>query len=425
MEFQIAFYITLAALVGVVIYLSVVKKESNRYLTAYRPVKTERDKLREENASLQKRLEAVQGEVSTIKSEHKANKKREKTVSSPDEARKPRSVSELEKKLAHANTDIAKLRQENFDLRRDNKALLKDKQAHGADESESARQLVALRDACDQANDALARANARISELEKGQADAQKAKDAPSEAAAPNDDVAQKSAAALAKLEHDKRSAESALQAVRTELAEFKKGSREKLEEARQEMASDVRAFKEENQQLKRQLQQSKTRADNNHRIFLIARAQLMLVEKRLALFDASYKPVALGTSSVAIDETIKKFLTQDVRESRASAEVIERDRKINALVSEIRTLKKQIADAQNTSRAQALQDVFEENPNKTSSIETFFDALPDDMDVSSSKSLFSDFSFDGLIASKTDKESSVLQGLDLSALDEASWEAF
>ena len=190
-------------------------------------------------------------------------------------------------------------------------------------------------------------------------------------------------------------------------------------------MAADVRAFKEENQQLKRQLQQSKTRADNNHRIFLIARAQLMLVEKRLALFDAGYKPVALGTSSVAIDETIKKFLTQDVRESRASAEVIERDRKINALVSEIKTLKKQIADAQNTSHAQTLQDVFEEKSNKTSSIETFFDALPEDMNVTSSKSLFSDFSFDGLIASKTDKESPVLQGLDLSALSEDSWEAF
>ena len=37
----------------------------------------------------------------------------------------------------------------------------------------------------------------------------------------------------------------------------------------------------------------------------------------------------------------------------------------------------------------------------------------------------FSDFSFDGLIASKTDKESPVLQGLDLSALSEDSWEAF
>ena len=63
MEFQIAFWISLAILAGVIIYLVVVKKESNRYLTAYKPVKTERDKLKEENVSLQKRLEAAQADV--------------------------------------------------------------------------------------------------------------------------------------------------------------------------------------------------------------------------------------------------------------------------------------------------------------------------------------------------------------------------
>ena len=435
MEFQIAFWITLAVLACVVVYLVIVKKESNRYLTAYKPVKTERDKLKEENASLQKHLDAAKADVSSLKAEHKENKKNHKAASkaaAKADEKGTKEVSEIEQKLAEANADIKKLKQENFDLRRDNKELLKDKQQRGAGETENSKMVVDLRDARDKANEALGRANARIAELEKekgemrksnGDASADEAKHATVTSASPD------SSARIEELEREKKAVEQTLQEVRSELAVFKKGYRDKLDEAKKEVALDAKSFKDEIEQLKRQLQQSKTRADNNHRIFLIARAQLMLVEKRLALFDASYKPIVLGTSSTAIDETIKKFLTHDVRESRASADVIERDRKINDLVLEIKSLKKQLSDAQNAAKAVELSKAIKEDSKKTDSIESLVSSLTDDLNIKPSKDVFSDFSFDSLIASakSEDKEKggTSLKGLDFSGFGEDSWDAF
>lgn len=427
MEFQIAFWISLAILAGVIIYLVVVKKESNRYLTAYKPVKTERDKLKEENVSLQKRLEAAQADVSSLKAEHKENKKNHKAASkaavTADKSTK--ELSEIEQKLADANTDIKKLKQENFDLRRDNKELLKEKQERGVGDTENSKMIVELRDARDKANEALGRATARIAELEKARGNETVSKQNEADvASSSNGDMERVEA-----LERDKKAVEQTLQEVRNELAEFKKGYREKLEEAKKESSTEVKSFKDEIEQLKRQLQQSKTRADNNHRIFLIARAQLMLAEKRLALFDGSYKPIALGTSSTAIDEMIKKFLTHDIRESRASADVIERDRKINDLVLEVKSLKKQLAEAQNTANAVQLSNAIKEDSKKTDSIESLVSSLTDDLNIKPSNDVFSDFSFDNLIApTKSDdkaQESTSLKGLDFSGFGEDSWDAF
>lgn len=424
MEFQIAFWISLVVLVGVLVYLVIVKKESNRYLTAYRPVKNERDKLKEENASLQKKLDAAQADVTSIKAERKANKKNMKVAAKVDDSAKDKDVSELEQKIAQQKSEMAKLKQENFDLRRENKDLLKDKQAHGEGNAESARMIVELRDARDQAKEALERANAKIADLEKEKTHAHqdKTEDKTAAAQAENDKRAEQ-------LERDKTALEQQIQAVKRELSECKQAYRDKFEDAKKEWSRETKSLKDDQEKLKRQLQQSKTRADNNHRIFLIARAQMMLVEKRLARFDATYKPVALGTSSTAIDETIKKFLTHDLRESRASADVIERDRKINDLVAEIKTLKTQLSEAQNVSKATELSKAIEEDSKKSNSIENLVNALSDDLNIKSSNDLFSDFSFDSLMSSASssdkNKDATILKGLDFSSLGDESWEAF
>ena len=425
MEFQIAFWISLVVLAGVLIYLVIVKKESNRYLTAYRPVKNERDKLKEENASLQKKLDAAQADVTSSKAERKANKKNMKTAAKVDDSAKDKDVAELEQKMSQQKSEIARLKQENFDLRRENKDLLKDKQAHGEGSAESARMIVELRDARDQAKDALERANARIADLEKEKTrtNQDKAEDAEKAVAQAENDKR------VEQLERDKSALEQQMKAVKSDLSECKQEYRDKLEDAKKEWSRETKSLKEDQEKRKRQLQQSKTRADNNHRIFLIARAQMMLVEKRLSRFDATYKPVALGTTSTAIDETIKKFLTHDLRESRASADVIERDRKINDLVAEIQTLKTQLAEAQKVSKATELSKAIEEDSKKSNSIESLVSSLSDDLNVKSSNDLFSDFSFDSLMpsASSSDKknDATILKGLDFSRFGDESWDAF
>ena len=128
-------------------------------------------------------------------------------------------------------------------------------------------------------------------------------------------------------------------------MAGFKRDFKEQLSAAKAEVADSNRDIRKELETAQRQMQQSKKRADNNHKIYIIARAQALLAEKRLLKHEPDYKPiVALPTSNEAIDEVIKKFVTYDAREHRASQDILSKEQAIGELNDKLKSLESENA---------------------------------------------------------------------------------
>ncbi len=412
MDYQIGFWIAVVFLLAAVVGIIIINTKCNKYLLTYKPIKSENEKLKEANDSLKKKLEAATTENATMKADKKSAKKASKAdaKASKAAAAEVKPVSELEQKLEKAKDELASLKEENYRLKQDNKDLRKDaKERRNSDDSD-ARALVTLRDERDEAKVELNKANARITDLEKKLSEAIKSAHSSVDDAKKVETPDQ--CADVERLQKENASLTASLKDVRVELSEFKKGYREQLDEAKKEIALEVKSIRDESAQVKRQLQQSKTRADNNHKIFLIARAQLMLAERKLMQLDSSYKPLVLGTSSSAIDDTIKKFLTQEARESRSGADIIERDKKIAALKEEIESLKAQQKDSSNSSEE-----------SKSDSINALVNSLAEDLETSSADLLSGvDDSFSDDASKSVKKGTPSLIGLSLDAMDE-NWD--
>ena len=410
MNYQVLFFIAVALLVAAIVGIFIIRGDRDKYLLRYRPLKTERDKLKESNESLTKQLEAAKEANSTLKTDLKTNKKAAKSTAKANKtaaADNATPANELEEKLERIKDEVANLKEENYRLKLDNKDLRKASRERDESDNDDAKKLVALRDERDEARFELTKANEKIAALEKKIAENANAAKSSEEAKS-----ADKTAATddeTERLTRENATLSASLKDVRAELASFKKDYRDQLGVAKKELALETKPIRDENAQLKRQLQQSKTRADNNHKIFLVARAQLMLAEKRLSQFDAKYKPLILGTSSAAIDDAIKKFLTQEARESHAGQDIFERDRKISELQAQIEDLTAKNAELE------------AKNSASDANITDLVNSLAEDLQTPSSDLLGGslDELLDAAATPATPSSTPSLVGLDLSSIDE------
>jgi len=344
MTFELAFWFVAAGLLLAVFYVYLIRRDRDKYLFGYKPLKAERDKLVEEVARLNRCLPESAKE-GVPKAAVKAEAKKTSKAASAEKVSdgNVQASADLVQRIKEVKTENAKLKEDNYRLKTDNKTLRQQARDRHASTDEDQRHIVDLRTQRDDVQTALATAQATIVQLEKALADG-KAK----QAVTTQEAESKASEEDLEPLKRENAQLAATLKDVRGELAGFKKEYRAQLDEARREMTQSNKSIHQDLNHAVQQMQQSKKRADNNHKIYLIARAQLLLAEKRLMQIDASYKPImTFATSASGIDELIKKFVTLDTREGRASVDVLTKDRQIAKLEQENKSLRAQLEAAE------------------------------------------------------------------------------
>lgn len=315
-------------------------------------------------------------------------------------------VCELKEKVRDLKTEITKLKEKNYNLSKDNEQLRSDVRSNVSSSAQEQREIIELRESRDSMSVELTEAKAKVSELEK-MLEASKREPAEKESIA-EVPVLNADSERVKQLECENVSLSASLKDVRGELAGFKRDFKAQLDAAKAEVADSNRMLKKELSNAQRLMAQSKKRADNNHQIYLIARAQMLLAEKRLKMHDPSYKPVmVLPAGNEAIEEVIKKFVSMDARESRASIDVLHKDKAIGELNERIRTLENENATLKSE---KGKENTLHLNEN---------DSLSDL--VSQFSELNQEFSFE--TSSSGGKEKGGLGGIDLSSLDD-DWES-
>ena len=332
MEPQTTQYILIGAII-IILLLSIyawrVHRERDTYLLKLEPMDRENKKLKEQLTKA--RLTADDSETENSNENSKKSKKSKKSKAKLDPV-----TAHNNEEILSLKAEISKLKERNYSLDQDNKSLRRDAHEHNQSNSDDQKEIVTLRESNADLNTDLQAAKTRISELEK-QLD--ETKDAPK--SQPESTSSDADSPKLAALEKENASLTASLKDVRAELAAFKRDFKTEVDNAKKEVAQSNQSLKKDLNAAKRQMQQSRKRADNNHQLYLIARSQLMLAEKRLLIHEPGYKSaMPLPVSNEAIEETVKKFVTFDARENRASQNLVQLNEKVKKLESENETLK-------------------------------------------------------------------------------------
>ena len=341
---QIILVIALVIVVICAYYILVLRRERDKYLFKLKPIESEKNRLEEEV----NRLKLKANEPISLPSKSKKDKKSgKKDAAQPNKQPAATDPTELNEKIQSLKAEVSKLREQNYSLSQDNKSLRKDIKAENAADQDEQREVVTLRESEHALRDAVESANARIAELEKQlQAARTETKENTTETAEPQSAASENTdSEKIATLTRENESLKATLKDVRGELASFKRDFKNELDNAKKEVADSNRALRKEAADAQRQMQQSKKRADNNHKLYLIARAQTLLAQKKLAIHEPDYKPsIALPTSNDAIEETVKKFIAFEARENRATDEVNKLGEKVRQLETENTQLRSQVA---------------------------------------------------------------------------------
>ena len=313
MNYQHAFVIVLILLVIFVVYYVFKIKSYDKMLYDYKPLKQKYDKLVEDHERYKLKAESENGAKTPSKKEKNPEKSKSKNTKSQSSQESP-VVADLQEKVKNLEEENAKLKEKNYNLSKDNKMLRKDARTSNESNEQDQHELIELREAKKDLTSSLESAKSQIAVLEKliSEASDNAVKQTENTSDASVDENKKNE-----RLERENASLKVELKDVRGELDAFKRDFKAQVDEAKKAVADSNRALKNDVAKAERLMQQSKKRADNNHKIYLIARAQMILAEKRLMTFDANYKsPVALPTSNEAIDEVIKKLNTVNARKN-------------------------------------------------------------------------------------------------------------
>ena len=205
---------------------------------------------------------------------------------------------------------------------------------HADNNDSGQRELADLRSLNDDLENELKIAKQQIASLEKRVSDTVAEKTAESTEKTAQDE------AALDRLQKDNASLAASLKDVRSELASYKRDFKSQLDAAKKSLADANQPIKKDLARANKLSEQAKKRASNNHKIYLIARAQVVLLEKKLQTLDPSYVPeIMFPVTNEAIDEMVKKIDTADARASKASSDVAEKQKTIDALRQELANL--------------------------------------------------------------------------------------
>lgn len=326
MNYQIGFIITAILLVAFIIFYIYKRRDYNKMLFGYKPLKLKYDNLKDE-------FDRLQAHAST------PPKEREKHHASKKDKTDSAEVRALNDKIRALKDDNAKLKEKNFNLSRDNDQLrLASKDKKIVDDHEQ-REIVALRDEKSELEGALEKAKQQLKTFE----------DAKRAAEYGREDNANRSDETLDALKRENASLVNALKEVRAELSTLRHEEKAQIADAikatSEQSGVAERALKKDLASAQKLVSQAKKRADNNHKIYLIARSELQLVEEKLMTYDATYRPFQdLPVKNHAIDEFVKKFLTFEARENKASRDVLQKDRVIRDLEAKNQELEAKIA---------------------------------------------------------------------------------
>ena len=328
-------------LIGVVlilIFMSIytwrVHTERDKYLFKLEPMKRENEKLKEQLTKAR-----LTSDVTDDENTNDNNKKSKKSKKS--KAKLDPVTTQNNEEIQSLKSEISKLKERNYSLDQDNKSLRRDIHDHNQSNTDDQKEIVSLRESNSDLNTELQSAKSRIAELEAQLKDASESPVTQPQSESSDDDKKK-----IAGLEKENSSLNASLKDVRAELASFKRDFKTEVDNAKKEVAQSNNKLKKDLATAQKQLQQSKKRADNNHHIYIIARSQLLLAEKRLQLHEPNYKSaIPLPTSNEAIEETIKKFVTFDARENRASQNLVELNEKLKDLENENQSLKNSLSN--------------------------------------------------------------------------------
>ena len=336
MNYEIGFVVTAILLVAFVIYYIFQKKAYDKILFDYKPLKLKYENLRMDYDKLRQSLpkDSNDGTASGKKGKKASKKKDTAPVA---------AVQELRDRIHSLEEDNSRLKKKNYDLALDNKKLRGENKTRANGDKSGQREILALRDEKASIQLALEQAENRCKSLE-----AQYREATQSRTEAPSD-----TSEALAAAEREKEALAASLKDVRAELANMKREFRNEVDEAKREAqnksADAGRDARKELDGMRRALEQARKRADNDHKVYLIARSQLRLVEQKLMALDESYRPLpGMPVKDDAIDEYVKKFMTTEARENRASADVIAKKREIRDLETKVHQLERELDNAKN-----------------------------------------------------------------------------
>lgn len=397
MDYQVFFIISLVVLALLAIYTFTLYRDRDKYLFAYKPIQRERDKLKEE-------LDKVKALASSDKLDDK-NGKSEKNRTAASSEEKSEScgaeAAELRDKIRTLKADIAKLKEENFSIRKDNKNLRQEIRDHANHTDSGQREIVDLRALKDDLENELKNAREQIATLEKRVSDTANEKTAESLEKSSQDE------AAIDRLQKENASLAASLKDVRSELAAYKRDFKSQIDAAKKAVSDAGQPIKKELARANKLCEQAKKRAANNHKIYLVARAQLVLAEKKLQVIDASYKPTwSLPISNDAIDEMIKKIDTVGARASKATNDVLDMQKEADSLRKKMAELEAEnkalaaqnaelkAADDENKARLAAQSETV-----KVEKRDISFSSFEDDLNIS-------DDSLTSLIANVAEKRS-------------------
>ena len=410
MDYQVFFILSIIVLVILAIYTYSLFKERDKYLLAYKPIQRERDNLKEE-------LDKLKALNSSTKSNDNADKSSKADNDCDSE------TADLREKVKSLKADLAKLREENFSIRKDNKSMRMQLKDHADNNDSGQRELADLRSLNDDLENELKIAKQQIASLEKRVSDTVAEKTAESTEKNAQDE------AAFERLQKDNASLAASLKDVRSELASYKRDFKSQLDAAKKSLADANQPIKKDLARANKLSEQAKKRASNNHKIYLIARAQVVLLEKKLQTLDPSYAPeIMFPVTNEAIDEMVKKIDTADARASKASSDVAEKQKNIDALRQELANLSeayKALSDKNKalTEKVEELKAADDENKARLAAHAETPKAEPRDISFGSLDDLnMSDDSLTSLIANVGENgvsESKSLVDLDFGDMDD------
>ena len=119
MDYQVFFILSIIVLVILAIYTYSLFKERDKYLLAYKPIQRERDNLKEELD----RLKALNTSAKANDNADKSSKADNADKSCKSDNDCDSETADLREKIKSLKADLAKLKEENFSIRKDTKSM--------------------------------------------------------------------------------------------------------------------------------------------------------------------------------------------------------------------------------------------------------------------------------------------------------------
>jgi len=274
------------------------QRKANRFADTYEKIERERDHLKDELHKAKSRAAEQKSKAPEPEEGKKKDAKKGKEEKSPE------------------YVELKKVKEENFRINKELKDLRKDLRERDSSSGEAQRAIIEAKEETERLRRELEEANKRVRLIEEDRAERAEEEgvvQAKAEAA-PAAPVVVDNTAANEEIERLRKE----LKRAQADVSDLRKELRSAAQAARAEAANAANAVKKDLRNAKRQMAAVSKRAENNHKVFLITRSQLMLTEQRLSGLDPAFKAsVPIDASANGIEEALKMLQTREAREAK------------------------------------------------------------------------------------------------------------